>query len=288
MRKGSKQGKRIDGQAVKMTDRKFLDVAEEFIKVKESMGLSEQTIKTYRWNLKYFIQFTGEDLKCSQLTLELILAYLDSMRERGITNINTLNTAVQNISPIVHYARAKGYCPHQFLMPFVHGQITDKKPYTKEELEVILEPPDKRDFVSMRTWSILWTLASTGMRARELRELRIENVDYSNMLIHLQQTKNKKPRRIPMSTPLFEVLSQWRQVRNVDAAESSDFFFPTVYGDKMTTTTLSDSVREWTKARGIDRDDTGGLHIFRHTFITQAVSTGVSPMMLQRITGHKA
>lgn len=286
MRKGSKQGKRIDGQAVKMTDRKFLDVAEEFIKVKESMGLSEQTIKTYRWNLKYFIQFTGEDLKCSQLTLELILAYLDSMRERGITNINTLNTAVQNISPIVHYARAKGYCPHQFLMPFVRGQITDKQPYTKEELEIILEPPDKRDFVSMRTWSILWTLASTGMRARELRELRIENVDYANMLIHLQQTKNKKPRRIPMSTPLFEVLSQWRQIRNVDAAEADDFFFPTVYGDKMTTTTLSDSVREWTKARGIDRDDTGGLHIFRHTFITEAVATGVSPMMLQRITGH--
>ena len=54
----------------------------------------------------------------------------------------------------------------------------------------------------------------------------------------------------------------------------------------MTTTTLSDSVREWTRAKGVDRDDTGGLHIFRHTFITEAVRTGVSPVMLQRITGH--
>ena len=88
MRKGGKQGKRIDGQAVKMTDRRFLDVAEEFIKVKESMGLKEQTIKTYRWNLKYFIPFTGEDLKYSPVALELILVCIDSMRERGITNIN--------------------------------------------------------------------------------------------------------------------------------------------------------------------------------------------------------
>lgn len=69
MRKGSKQGKRIDGQAVKMTDRRFLDVCEEFLKVKESMGLSEQTLLTYRWNIKYFIQWAGEDVKCSQLTL---------------------------------------------------------------------------------------------------------------------------------------------------------------------------------------------------------------------------
>ena len=286
MRKGSKQGQRIDGQAVKMTDRRFLDVAEEFLKVKESMGLSEQTLLTYRWNIKYFVQWAGEGVKCSQLTLEFILAYLDHMRERGITNVNTLNTAVQNLSPIIHYARDKGYCPHRYLMPYIRGQITDKKPYTKEELEIILEPPDKTDFVSMRTWAILWTLASTGMRARELRELRIENVDYANMLIHLQTTKNKKPRRIPMSTALFEVLSQWRQIRGVDAAEPDAPFFPTVYGEKMTTTTLSDSVREWTKARGINRTDTGGLHIFRHTFITEAVATGVSPMMLQRITGH--
>ena len=79
MRKGSKQGKRIDSQAVKMTDRRFLDVAEEFIKLKESMGLSEQTIKTYRWNIKYFTNWAGEDVKCSQLTLEFLLAYLDSL-----------------------------------------------------------------------------------------------------------------------------------------------------------------------------------------------------------------
>lgn len=182
MRKGSKQGKRIDGQAVRMTDRQFLDVADEFLKVKESMGLSEQTIKTYQWNIKYFIRFAGADVKCSQLTLEFLLEYLDDMRARGITNNVTLNTAIQNLSPIIHYARDRGYCPHRYLMPFIRGQVTDKKPYTKEELETILEPPDKRDFTHMRTWAILWTLASTGMRARELRELRIENVDFSNML----------------------------------------------------------------------------------------------------------
>ena len=61
MRKGSKQGKRIDGQAVKMTDRRFLDVADEFLKVKESMGLNEQTIKTYQWNIKYLAKVSPNE-----------------------------------------------------------------------------------------------------------------------------------------------------------------------------------------------------------------------------------
>lgn len=145
------------------------------------------------------------------------------------------------------------------------GSRIDGQPYTPEELDKLLEPPEKSDFKSIRTWAIIWTFASTGIRARELRELRIENVDFQNMLIHLQATKNKKPRRIPMSAALFEVLTIWRDTRRADAAEPGDPFFCTIYGDQMETTTLGDSVREWTQARGIWREHTGGLHIFRHS-----------------------
>lgn len=286
MKKGSRAGPRIDQQAVQNMDKTLAEVAEEFIKIKEATGRAKQTIKTYRYHLKYFYEYAGEGVKCSELTLDKLTDYLDYLRGRGITNPVTLNTAIQNLSPIIHYARDRGYCQHNYLMPFIKGQQVDKPPYTPEELDRLLEPPEKSDFKNIRTWAIIWTLASTGIRARELRELRVENVDFANMIIHLQTTKNKKPRRIPMSSALFEVLTIWRRTRRADEADPAAPFFCTIYGDVMETTTLSDSVREWTKARGIERDNTGGLHIFRHTFITEAVKTGVSPLMLQRITGH--
>ena len=286
MRKGSKQGPRIDGQARQPPDPPFQEAAEEFIRVKEATGRAEQTIKSYRYALRYFLDFAGQDVRCSAITLELLTAYLDHMRARGLENPTTLNTQIHNLSPIIHYTWERGYSPHRYLMPVVTGQETDKPPYTAEELERILSPPDVVDFVRIRTWAIVWTLASTGIRARELRELRVENVDTANMLIHLQATKNKKPRRIPISSALYSVLLRYDDVRHTAEADPGDPYYCTVYGQKMTTTTLSDSVREWTRAKGVDRDDTGGLHIFRHTFITEAVRTGVSPVMLQRITGH--
>lgn len=286
MRKGSKQGPRIDGQARQPPDPPFKDAAEEFCKIKEATGRAEQTIKSYRYALRYFLDFAGDGIRCSEITLELLTAYIDHLRARGISNPTTLNTQIHNISPIIHYTWDRGYSPHRYLMPVVTGQEKDKPPYTAEELERILSPPDTVDFVHVRTWAIVWTLASTGIRARELRELLVENVDTANMLIHLQQTKNKKPRRIPISSALYSVLLKYDDVRHTADADPDAPYFCTIYGQKMTTTTLSDSVREWTRAKGVDRDDTGGLHIFRHTFITSAVRTGVSPMMLQRITGH--
>ena len=286
MRKGSKQGPRIDGQARQPPDPPFAEAAEEFCRIKEATGRSEQTIKSYRYALRYFLDFAGQDVRCSAITLELLTAYLDHMRERGISNTTTLNTQIQNLSPIIHYTWERGYSPHRYLMPKVTGQERDKPPYTAEELALILSPPDTVDFIHVRTWAVVWTLASTGIRARELRELRIENVDTANMLVHLQQTKNKKPRRVPISSALYSVLLKYNDVRHPENAEPGDPYFCTVYGQKLTSTTLSDSVREWTRAKGVDRTDTGGLHIFRHTFITNAVSTGVSPMMLQRVTGH--
>ena len=287
MRKGSKQGPRIDVRVGQPQDRPFKDAAEEFFRLKEATGRSFQTIKTYRYQLRYFLEFAGEGVMCSEMTLEMLTDYLEHLRTvKGITNFNTLNTAIQNLSPIIHYIQEKGWCPHRYMMPFQKGQQVDKPPYTEAELARLLEPPETRDFKSVRTWAIVWTLASTGVRARELRELRIANIDMTNMLIHLQETKNKKPRRIPMSAALFEVLGDYNTFRHPEAAEDDAPYFCTVYGEKMYQSTLSDSVREWTLARGIDRPNAGGLHIFRHTFITHAVATGVSPMMLQRITGH--
>lgn len=78
----------------------------------------------------------------------------------------------------------------------------------------MLDKPKKRDFVAIRKWSIIWTLASTGIRARELRKLKIKNVDLVNRIITVNSTKNKKPRNVPISLSFLEVIQEYLQIRN--------------------------------------------------------------------------
>lgn len=93
MRKGSRAGSRIDGQAVQRLDKPLAEVAEELLRIKEATGRAPQTIKTYRYQLRYFYEYAGENVKCSELTLDKLTGYLDHLRARGITNPVTLNTA---------------------------------------------------------------------------------------------------------------------------------------------------------------------------------------------------
>lgn len=48
---------------------------------------------------------------------------------------------------------------------------------------------------------------------------------------------------------------------------------------------LQDSVKSYCNDRGVYKTS---LHLFRHTFITNAVNQNVSHLILQRITGHSA
>ena len=171
----------------------FKELTEEFIRNAEVRNLSEWTIKSYKYHTQYFIDFAGEELLCKDIGLDLIEGYILHMKEqKSISNPVTLNSYLQNISPIFKYGVKKRYILNQFMMPFVKGQETFKDIYTDDEMKSLLETPNKRDFITIRTHTIVWLLASTGIRARELRELKVGNIDMINRAVTVNQTKNKK------------------------------------------------------------------------------------------------
>lgn len=158
--------------------------------------MSEYTIKSYRHHTGYFSSFISEGYKCKDITLKTVEDYILYMKyEKGITNPITLNSYIRNVSPIIKFGIQRRDILQDFLMPCLKEQETFKDIYSQAELEKLLEKPNKRDFVTLRTYTIIWTLASTGIRARELRELRVNNVDLFGRGITVNQTKNKKARR---------------------------------------------------------------------------------------------
>jgi len=259
----------------------FKELGEEFLRNSEVRGLSEWTIKSYKYQIGYFLEFAGCELMCKDIGLDLIEDYILYMKkEKGLSNTVTLNSYLRNTSPIIKYGIKKRYILNDFMIPVIKGQETFKEIYTDDELKVLLDVPNKKDFVTVRTHTIIWVLASTGIRARELRELKIKNVDMMNRAISVNETKNKKPRRVPISKSLYDVMLNYMEIRGGDP---DDFLFPTIYNEILAMTALQDSVKRYCNERGVYKTS---LHLFRHTFITNAVNQNVSPLILQRISGH--
>jgi len=249
------------------------------IKIK---GRSKYTLKSYHYHNKYFMQFIGKNTLCSTINQKTLENYIIYMKDiKGLTNGITLNSYLHNISPIIKFGVRRGYLD-DFQIPQVKFQETMKEIYTQGELTELLTKPRLKDYITIRTWSMIWTFASTGLRATELRELRVKNVDMFNRTISVNVTKNKRARYLPISNSLSEVLTEYLEIRS---GESDDYLFPTVYGDILAQSTLQKCIKNYCNKRGIEKCS---LHLFRHTFITNAVNQNVSPLILQKITGHSS
>ncbi len=281
MKRGEIVGNRKVGNSIVKGRVTYKKLFEEFYNSLQIRGRAEQTLISYKYHSKYFVEFIGEEVYCDEITVETLENYILYIKNtKKISNAVTINSYLRNISPILKYGMKKGYILRDFLIPVVKEQETFKEVYTQEELKELLKKPKEREFVTLRTWAIIWTLASTGIRARELRELKVGAVDLLNRTIAVNVTKNKKARYLPISNSLAEVLEEYLQIR---VGENNDYLFPSVYNNKLASSSLQKGIKNYCNDKGVNKQS---LHLFRHTFITNAVNKNVSPLILQKITGH--
>lgn len=198
---------------------------------------------------------------------------------RGIKAI-TINTYIRHVVPILKYGVELGY-----IKDFKYRQLREeteiKEIHSDDELKILLTKPTMDSFAEYRNWVIINFLLGTGVRANELRHLRIKNVNMENNMIILERTKTKKQRFIPISSTLYKVLREYLQYRG--SANEEEFLFCNVYGEQLPRTTLQMGITKYAKKRGVNKYS---LHLFRYTFATRWIMNNGNPFQLQRILGH--
>lgn len=267
----------------KQVNKSYQELYEEYLKVAKIRNLSPVTIRTYKYHHNYWFQFVHEGLMCSEIDQELIDDYRLHLIDKGLSAVS-VNSYISNISPVLKYGVERGYIPNQLSFKQLREEERIKEIYTQEELAILLKKPNmkKCSFAEFRNWVIINFLLGTGVRARELRNIKIKDVDLDNNLIALQVTKNKKARYIPIPPTLNKILSEYLPLRQANSSE--EYLFCTQYGEMMPRTTLQIGITKYCKRRGVYKYS---LHLFRHTFATLYIKTG-NPFILQRILGHQS
>ncbi|APF23385.1 tyrosine-type recombinase/integrase [Clostridium butyricum] len=287
MQRGQVKGTRMFGNRT-YSKVPYQQLFEECYRNLEIKGRAEETLRTYKNHHKYFMEFLCYHTKSREpsadvITLQLLedyILYLQNVRKTF--NNTTINSYLKNVSPVIKYGVKRGYIHDDFPIPFRKVQEKIKEIYTQEELQSLLIRPKGNNFVAIRDWAIVWVLASTGVRSKELRCLKIKGVDLYNRSMTANHTKNRKARYLPISTSLLEVLEDYLRIRG---GEGEDYLFPTVFGEIMSSSSLSKQIQRYCNNRGVEKTS---LHLFRHTFITNSVNANVNPVLLQRVTGHSS
>src|SRR3954454_20030752 len=203
-------------------------------------GLAKNTIVSYERDLKSYIKYFGnvEQLKnVNEVERIHIIHFLGHLKEQGKSS----RTLARHIASIRAF--------HQFLLrervtdhdPSVHIETPHlERPLPKvlnlEEVETLLDSPNKNDHYGIRDKAMLELLYATGIRVSELIGLQIGNVHMTMGFVRCIGKGNKE-RIIPIGKTAVVALEQYLEKGRpafVSKKRSDDALFLNHHGKQLT------------------------------------------------------
>jgi integrase/recombinase XerD len=128
-----------------------------------------------------------------------------------------------------------------------------------------------------------------GLRAGEIVRLKVGDIDSSQMIIRIVQSKGRKDRHVMLPEELLQSLREWWRVRptRCDACVpvKERWLFPgRRKGQHLTYRQLSRVFHEAAAAAGITKRIS--LHSLRHSFATELLEEGTDIRYIQAVLGH--
>lgn len=128
--------------------------------------------------------------------------------------------------------------------------------------------------------AIILTIYSGGLRISEVINLRLSDIDYDRMKIHIKQGKGKKDRFVMLSEKLLTVLREYFKKYS-----PNDYLFEGQKGGAYSQKSIQNIVKNGAKRAGISKTVTP--HTLRHSFATHLLEQGCDIRYIQELLGHK-
>ena len=127
---------------------------------------------------------------------------------------------------------------------------------------------------------VLALIYSAGLRGQEVINLKISDVDFERMTIHIRQSKYKKDRIVPLSIAMKKGLKKYIKAENPYIW----LFNGKQHAGKYSVHGLSWVMRENLKKTTITKDV--NLHSLRHSYATHLLEDGLNIVTIQKLLGH--
>jgi len=228
----------------------------------EIRNFSSRTVKGYVYNVEKFLKFS----KSKKLDEESVKEYVQK------------NLRIKNPSSV----RRELFSIKFFFEKVLKQKIDLPNPKKNHPIPEILTPDEiKRminETINIKHKLILKILYGCGLRVSEIVNLKKQDVDFLQKLIHIKLSKGKKDRFVKIPEIMIEELKGYCLLDN------SEFLFPSNRGGKLTTATIQAIVENSAKRAKIKKEVYP--HLLRHSFATHLLEQGTDLRIIQKLLGH--
>jgi len=251
-------------------------------------GLAENTRLAYGRDLTHFAMYCKAQNVTTLEHIEpnLIYSYLRTLsKERKAET--TISRALVAVKMLLRFGVLTGLVPEDFTSIIEGPKRWQRLPVVcnKEKVIDLLETPTAGDTFYLRDKAVLEMLYATGMRASEVADLNISDLNFSIGYLRCLG-KGKKERIIPLGKVAIEVTGLYLQDLRPRLAkpQSRDFLFLSRTGRAMNRIDIWRMVKKYARRAGMPRKLT--VHTLRHCFASHLLSGGADLRSLQEMLGH--
>ncbi len=246
---------------------------------------SANTVASYKRDLiklcDYITSVGISDVK--DISATDLNSYIITM-EKNQMSTATISRSIASIKSFFMFLFKNGRIAKDCAEYLKPPKIEKKVPVTLtvEEVNLLLEQPDKNTPKEVRDKAMLELLYATGMRVSELINLHLNDVNLT--LGYIACREGGKERVIPIETAAKSALENYiKNFRNA-MCKDSDYLFTNLQGSLMTRQGFWKLIKAYAKKAGIDKDITP--HMIRHSFAMHLVINGADLKAVQEMLGH--
>jgi len=251
-------------------------------------GLTPRTIKQYEDRIESMLPALGSNpsLYSVRLVRQVILA---ENRDRHRTYAKTFVTALRSF---LRFLAAQGKCPPHLYraVPAIRVWKLSALPrfLEAEDVERVIDSCNPNSTQGMRDRAVLLLLARLGLRAADIVDLRINDLDWDRGTVRVLG-KGQKEVRLPLPQDAGDALTDYLQRARPSSNHERVFLcINAPLRPFASSSVVSTIVRFAIERAGIPNPPSKGAHLLRHSAATTMLRAGASLDAVATILRHES
>ena len=255
-----------------MTQKKMTPLRERMIEDMRIHGMGDKAQKAHIRAIKHFAGFLGRSPNTA--TPDDLRAYQLHMTDTEVTP-PTFNARIMALRFLFGTT-----CDREDMKRYMQFRTQPRRLPSVLSIEEVSEVLAAAPGPGLKYRAALSISYGAGLRASEVCNLKVSDIDSDRMLIHVDEGKGGKDRKVMLSPDLLDLLREyWREAR------PEGWLFPGK--PKITPISARQLGRSFNSAKhlvGISKPAT--LHTLRHSFATHLLEANVDVRVIQVLLGH--
>jgi len=255
-----------------------IEVVPEFERVLEKLsqqvslrGQSKSTLDNYGRRIALFVIHFKQlpDQVCEDEINEYLVALARDPKSPSRSSFKHM------VYGLRYYYRLLGMNKKAIALPSLKRETKLPIILNRSELKELFAAP-----TLLKQRIVLTLIYSAGLRGQEVINLKISDVDFERMTIHIRQSKFKKDRIVPLSPTMAIGLKKYLAAENPYVWLFNGKQPASKYSIRGLSWVMRENLKKTSIAKSVN------LHTLRHTYATHLLEEGVNIVSLKELLGH--